>query len=260
MQVATFVAGLDGFPQVEDRKLRNRIRAFVLLVHRSVSRESLKGEAHLNIDLLVDLIDRFHIHDATDPRDKIYALWGLSSDSVSIGVLQPDYEKKWGDLMEELGAFVFGSDAVLCASSEKQMIYARSQCYSLARVEKTSTENMSDMRQELKITSMKASTYLDDGYAWSRYIEINASAEEIQESDIVLYIPGARRLVIARPQEYYLRIISVIDSRQVQIFTPGRSTSEGYWASWQPFLDRIEMSKTEIPLLWSWENDLVNDC
>lgn len=254
MQAATFVLGLNNFHQFDDRKLSNRIRVFILLLHRSMSRESLKGQAHLDIDLLVDLIDRFHIHDATDPRDKIYALWGLSSDSVSIEALKPDYEKSWEDLMKELGKFVFGENAVLW-TSKKQMIYARSHCCGLGKVERVSTENISNMKQELTITSMRAFTYLDYGYAWSRVIEINGSAEEIQKSDIVLYIPGVKRLVIARPQNYYLRIISVVDSRQVRILTPSHEVSEQYWTSWQPFLESMETPTNEVPLLWSWEKD-----
>jgi hypothetical protein len=40
----------------------------------------------------------FHTRQASDPRDKVYALLGMSSDNLSKASLQPDYKISWQNL------------------------------------------------------------------------------------------------------------------------------------------------------------------
>ncbi|KAF1975784.1 HET-domain-containing protein, partial [Bimuria novae-zelandiae CBS 107.79] len=253
LQTATFLSGLEALPDFDDWKLRNRIRAFILLIQRSAYRESLKSQAHLNIDTLINLIDRFHSNDATDPRDKIYALWGLCSDSTMMATMQPDYGKTWQNLLEDLGKAIFGDDTVLAASSIKQMLFVRGGCYDLGKVEDVSSATTWAMEQEIRITSMGASMFLEDDYRWSQTIKMRTAAEQIANDDIVLVLPKARRLIVARPYEYYFRIVSVVDTSSTQVFEPGRKRSEGTWVSWEPFLRRIDRLTNEVPLIWNWE-------
>ncbi|OAF98924.1 HET-domain-containing protein, partial [Paraphaeosphaeria sporulosa] len=122
MQTETFRAGLHALARLDDWELRHRILAFLLLIGTSIFRERLKGRPHLEFEPLNDLIDRFHAHDASDPRDKIYALWGLCSDSSSMESLQPNYDKKWKDLFEDLGKLMFGKESAVSASPLRQLM------------------------------------------------------------------------------------------------------------------------------------------
>ena len=45
----------------------------------------------LEILPLSELVDMFHTRQATDPRDKVYALLGMSLNDPSKATLQPDY-------------------------------------------------------------------------------------------------------------------------------------------------------------------------
>ncbi|KAF2437435.1 HET-domain-containing protein, partial [Karstenula rhodostoma CBS 690.94] len=122
LQTSTFIAGLDALKRLDDWQIRGRILPFLNLIKSSAFRESLKGQTHLNIEPLTTLIDQFHTHDASNPLDKIYALWGLCSDSQSMTRLQPDYRKSWETLLKDLGKIVFGDHSTIAASKDRQMM------------------------------------------------------------------------------------------------------------------------------------------
>lgn len=64
-----------------------------LVMHATKSTQTIQGSARLNILPLRVLVEMFHNNDATDRRDKIFALLGMSSeDSLRIRV---DYTKPW---------------------------------------------------------------------------------------------------------------------------------------------------------------------
>ncbi|KAF2822351.1 HET-domain-containing protein, partial [Ophiobolus disseminans] len=62
----------------------------------------------LDIAPLGDLIEMFHTYGATDQRDKIYALLGLTSDHRLTHSLQPNYEKSWAKVLNELIEHLLG--------------------------------------------------------------------------------------------------------------------------------------------------------
>ncbi|KAG4437277.1 hypothetical protein IFR05_007254 [Cadophora sp. M221] len=64
----------------------------------------------LNIRCLAELIDMFHTRKATDLRDKVYALLGMSSDDPEKAGLRPDYQVLWEDLFRDLVKFVLSND------------------------------------------------------------------------------------------------------------------------------------------------------
>ena len=248
LQSTTFLTGLDALSYIDDWELRNCIRSFILLIKHSEFREGVKGETHLNIGSLIDLVDRFHAHDATDPRDKIYALWGLCCDSTLMANLRPDYRKSWKVLLEELAKSVFGNDAFVSAHSNKQMILVYVSGHDLGKIDEVSGAGIWENDQELTVTSMGISKFLNNSRDWTLRVRMRAPTDEIKKGDLVLYLPETRRLVITRPQAYFLRIIMVVDGHLVYINHP-----QDGWSPWQTFLGSMNRYKTEFPLLWTWE-------
>jgi Heterokaryon incompatibility protein (HET) len=55
---------------------------------------------------LKTILDKFRSSDATDPRDKIYALLGISSDACDVDRLVPDYEKLEEDIVFDTCSFL----------------------------------------------------------------------------------------------------------------------------------------------------------
>ncbi len=49
---------------------------------------------------LAELVDMFHTRQASDLRDKVYALLGMSSDNPGKAGLQPDYKISWEKLFQ----------------------------------------------------------------------------------------------------------------------------------------------------------------
>ncbi|PVH96154.1 HET-domain-containing protein, partial [Periconia macrospinosa] len=209
MQSSTFISGVEGLSRPTDWELRNRIGAFTMILKLSAYRENVKGQAHLNIDTLLHLVQRFHTYEATDLRDKIYALWGLSSDSKMMRNLQPDYGKPWKDLFEELGRTMFGAEAFSLAAPGSQTMLVRSISCALGKVRFSSHPDAWATEQTLAIESMRVSVQLGEKYNWNQDITIKALTGNIQEDDIAFFIPLVRRLVIARPCNCYFRVLSV---------------------------------------------------
>ncbi|KAK5653683.1 hypothetical protein OQA88_8713 [Cercophora sp. LCS_1] len=58
------------------------------------------------------LLSKFRNSEATDPRDNVYALLGISSDACDIDVFRPDYEIPLGQVIQYTIAFLLWGEAV----------------------------------------------------------------------------------------------------------------------------------------------------
>ncbi len=85
--------------------LRNLIRSATCLIRRKVFQPkqtiSNPGRFSLGIAPLSELIDIYHAREASDCRDKVYALLGMSSDNHKSGDLSPDYNVPWKTLFQQ---------------------------------------------------------------------------------------------------------------------------------------------------------------
>lgn len=222
----------------------------------------MKGQSHLAIEPLLDLIDRFHAHDATDPRDKVYALWGLCSDSDAMRNLQPDYTRDWKTLMEELGKTIFGQNSIVSASSYHQMLSVRTNGLGLARVNiipDAREENLWETTQIINVTSSKATRALGRNCNWNVWVKMRASSEGLLQGDFIMFLPHTGKVIFARPRKYYLRVITVIDGHQAQVLQSGSPENSNDWASWHPHLSAIKDDPIAFPLIWNWEKNFRNE-
>ncbi|KAK5658228.1 hypothetical protein OQA88_2203 [Cercophora sp. LCS_1] len=69
----------------------------------------------LNVKSLGQLLDIFRTREASDPRDKIFALLGMCRDDLRESGLMPDYDIRWDTLSSRAMAFLLGK-AVRCFS------------------------------------------------------------------------------------------------------------------------------------------------
>ncbi|KAE9371771.1 hypothetical protein N431DRAFT_492075 [Stipitochalara longipes BDJ] len=72
---------------------------------RSKYTANLPERSPLEIRSLAELLDMFHTRQATDPRDNVYALLGMSSDDPGKAGLQPNYQVPWEELFKNLVKF-----------------------------------------------------------------------------------------------------------------------------------------------------------
>ncbi|KAH6710941.1 heterokaryon incompatibility protein-domain-containing protein [Leptodontidium sp. MPI-SDFR-AT-0119] len=194
----------------------------------------------LNIRCLAELIDMFHTRKATEVRDKVYALLGMSSDNPDEAGLQPDYELPWKDLFQQLVKFVLGKDVSVETSDGSQRAVIKSKGCILGQVSRA----RSDDRQNVNITftSKNATWCLDDEMEWT----LQASAKFIQERDIICFLQGASKPTIIRLYKDHFAIIVIA-------VTPLKESGSP---------KQVELSKSithfsrDFLLVWDWEQPL----
>ncbi|KAL3587796.1 hypothetical protein FPOAC2_13695 [Fusarium poae] len=107
----TFCSGLDELDLSYKTypELRPLIHSISYLIKGAVFRPRCAtgrpGRFSLDICPLGELVDMYHTREATDRRDKVYALLGMSSDDPSMAKLSANYEISWGQLFKRLIKF-----------------------------------------------------------------------------------------------------------------------------------------------------------
>ncbi|KAH8757088.1 heterokaryon incompatibility protein-domain-containing protein, partial [Hyaloscypha finlandica] len=189
----------------------------------------------LGIRSLAELIDMFHTRHASDPRDKVYALLGMSLDDPSKATLQPDYTISWEQLFEKLVKYVLGRDTLVETSSQRPMIKSKGcilgQVYSIG----------SDNGQNVNITfkSQNEAWRFGDKIEWT----LRASAKSIQERDIVCLLQGASKPTIIRLHKDFFAIIIIA-------VTPLKESGS---SSLLTLPKLITCFPRHFPLVWDWE-------
>jgi len=153
----------------------------------------------LKIRPLAELVDMFHTRQASNPRDKIYALLGMSSDHPSKADLQPNYEISWEKLFQQLVKFVLGQDVSVETSGKRAVIKIKG-CI-LGKVLSVRRDN----GQHVNITSRKAVWDLGDKTEWT----LQASAKPIQKRDVICLLYGASKPTIIRLCKDHFAVIVI---------------------------------------------------
>ncbi|EHK27467.1 uncharacterized protein TRIVIDRAFT_736, partial [Trichoderma virens Gv29-8] len=116
--------------------LQSLIHPTIYLIRRAIFRSkhttpSEAGRFSLNIRPLSELIDMYHTRQASDRRDKVYALLGMCSDNHG-SALSPDYNIPWKQLFIRLIQFILGD----CVSYGDEDSYTLTAVRELAMVYK----------------------------------------------------------------------------------------------------------------------------
>jgi hypothetical protein len=204
---------------------------------RSKYTTNLPERFSLNIRCLAELIDMFHTRKASDVRDKVYALLGISSDGPDEAGLQPDYRVFWKELFQKLVKFVLGKDVSVETSDCTQRAVIKGKGCILGQVSSV----RSDDRQNVNITftPKNAAWCLGDKMEWT----LQASAKSIRERDIVCLLQGASKPTIIRLCKDHFAIVVIA-------VTPLKESGS--------FKQR-ELSKSityfprDFLLVWDWE-------
>lgn len=171
---------------------------------RSRCTTSQAGRFSLDICHLGQLVDMYHNHQATDDRDRIYALLGMSSDDPGTLGLLVDYEISWTKLFKQLVHSILGSVTVN-TWDEKAVAVIRSKGCVLGRVFTVDTDKDRNNKQRLSVTWNGSNHY---GHNRSN-CQLETSAEPVEEDDVVCLLQGATLPTIIRMHNDYWYIIVV---------------------------------------------------
>ncbi|KAF2495476.1 HET-domain-containing protein [Lophium mytilinum] len=110
----TFCVGLQrfNFPYKEFATSQSLIRLVAILINQAIFRPRStiwwSGRTSLKTGSLVELLDMYHAHEATERHDKVFALLGMSCDDPIAAGLSPDYEVPWAKVFMNLVLSIFG--------------------------------------------------------------------------------------------------------------------------------------------------------
>ncbi len=232
----------------KDPDTHNRIRSAAYLIKGAVLRPkhatSRTDRFSLDIRPLGELIDMYHNREATDRRDKVFALLGMSSDDhIPIGLL-PNYSIPWGDLLRQLVQFLIGKETLLQTWDDEEVAVLKSRGLVLGTVSQVPKGGTWDDRQKVDVVLENLPGSLAE---WSGRWTLQSSAKSIQEGDVVCLLQGAPRPTIIRPYDDYCAIVA-------SSITPTNDEGfEGVAISWPDCLRQITTFPRELLLVWDWE-------
>ncbi|KAL7919585.1 heterokaryon incompatibility domain-containing protein [Trichoderma austrokoningii] len=247
---------------LEDPETQNLIRSAVYLIKTAVLRPKHASDRadrfSLNTRPLGELMDMYHNRKAKDWRDKVYALLGMSSD-VIVG-LSPNYSIPWSDLFHQLIHSIIGEQASVRTWDNRQIAVIKSLGYVLGIVSSVSSTRVWDDKQNLWKSDC----------IWT----LQASANPIQQGDVVCLLQGASKPTIVRLNEDYCTIIAIsvtpggIDQPEEITFNwkdelsqagfPGPGTRPNGQlkempATWQEYIQKKKSLSRQFLLIWDWE-------
>ncbi|KAK5996951.1 Heterokaryon incompatibility 6-like protein [Cladobotryum mycophilum] len=248
---SVFYSGLSSLKlsYIDQPELQNLIRPAVYLIRRTMfwskDMNSTPGSFSLNIRPLAELIDMYHIRKASDRRDKIYALLGMSSDNHSAGGLSADYEVSWKTLFRQVVKFILGEQVSVMTWNDEEVTVIKSKGCVLGKVSSVESYSPWDDRQKVYISFWRDTEYCKDCWV------LPVSAKSIQKNDIVCLLQGASKPTIARLNEDYLDIISIA------VTFPGED--EGTLKKFHEWLRYVRLKQHfphEFLFVWDWDTPL----
>jgi tetratricopeptide (TPR) repeat protein len=216
---------------------------------RSTCATNYLGEVSLDIRPLSELIDMFSTHEATDPRDKVYALLGMSSDDPEEARLLPDYEIGLAEFFQRLVQFLLSTKitADTCGKGINPVIKSKG-CV-LGKV-----VSITDMGHDIvaHVSFNCKVTYV--GHQKEMYCDwtLQTSAKPARKGDIVCLLEGALKPTIIRTCKDHFTVISIAATPPEEIRWAGQGNPMEP-LDWPALLSLFEVFGRDFRLIWDWE-------
>lgn len=193
---------------------------------------------------LGELLRMFVDHEATDERDRIYALLGLSSDNDLTPDLRPDYTKSWSDLFRQVIKHILGSSAIISVVDGKSQAVISDFGYTIAYV----TKHVGD-----QVTVQSPWFGETPGYRWEATWAVHGNFER---GDILVYLQGARRPSIVRGCRDHFDIIAISVPPPIGVsITDTEQDDDEFVATnypWTNILEGARSTSRKFTMVWDW--------
>ncbi|KAK4228071.1 heterokaryon incompatibility protein-domain-containing protein [Podospora fimiseda] len=221
---------------------------------RAVATTSSQPEAFsLNIMPLYDLINLYRDRSATDPRDKVYALLGMSSETPA-GIF-PDYNSTWEHTFYRIVRCFVGGGASITTWSKEEIAIIRTKFLVIGEIIHVGATEIlpSKLNVQLKLSAwepeLKTHPMLDlpsELVEWS----IQAPTTPLLKGDIVCFLEDTNRVTIIRQHESYdyclvISINTLPTKANTEFPVDTRQWRDVANPRWRPPL-------VELPLIWDW--------
>ncbi|KAK0717586.1 hypothetical protein B0T26DRAFT_751622 [Lasiosphaeria miniovina] len=199
----------------------------------------------LGVRALRELINMFHNRDATDRRDKVYALLGMSSDAPAS--LSPDYTVPWSDLLRRLTGNLFGGRASVEAWDDSDVFVFTTKARFLGVVDRTPNRpNTKDWAGggEARIQWSPAARHSKTERLHFSYVNYGASARRTLSGDNLCSIEGVSAPMIVRLYGNNLVLVSTSVTFQDDIHLHATQP-----LTWSP---ETAHCYHNVSIIWDW--------
>ncbi|KAK3955167.1 ankyrin repeat-containing domain protein [Pseudoneurospora amorphoporcata] len=231
--------------------LRARILSVTYLIRDAIFRPkyttSQSDNFSLDIRPLGELIEMYHTREATDRRDKVYALLGMSSDNPTAAGLFADYKISWKQLFNKLIHFFLSELVSVDLSDDKEIAAIEGKGCILGEVSSVKRNATWEDRQDVTITWRNAPSYICVKEAWVPCWTLPTTVKSIQKGDVVCLLQGATRPTILRPYNDHWAVIMIAVSPAGD---PQATTRD---IKWSELLQSITVFPHNFLLIWDWD-------
>jgi hypothetical protein len=228
----------------------SKIQAHTFRLHSTIAAETSMQPLHTLA--LAELLDTFHNRAATDPRDKIYALLGLSSDTESPLTIRADYTKSWATLFREVITQILGVDVFVCTKGEKEQAIISGPGCPLGVI----TRNA-----ETGIYSFRSPSFhgiRGQENVWTASLPESNHTKTILSGDILCLLKGARWPSVVRPCGDHFDIIVIAHPRPPLVFLERSMSAHGtriQTLTWKEFTECVSNFPRQFELVRDWQTE-----
>lgn len=193
---------------------------------------------------LADLIEMFYDSNATDRRDKVYALLGLRSDYSSTDRLVPNYEKSWARVFSDLVEHILGSNTKSETLEDSEGAVLTATGCTIGFVASVGRDLIEVETRDVEFRIQ-----------WTLIVH----SKEVIENDVVCLLKGSAHPTIIRPCGDHFDIIVVSLSSTPRIIHPSRTSGPIPTPALIPTLKQAWLSDHEVALrhdfllIWDWQ-------
>ncbi|KAI1322839.1 HET domain protein [Xylariaceae sp. FL0255] len=212
-----FSRGLNtlNFP-FDDPEVESLVHSIAYLLEGSIIRSryfTAQVDDHFSLDIgpLGQLIDMYHTREASDRRDKIYALLGMSSDNHKPGALSVNYETSWKRLLSQLIKSNISAEGSVDTWDDLEIAAIRTRCYLVGTVwEIVKAKSEWGQTQTLHIRLHTSLRYLGErgGYGFVTWT-ILTTRKAVQPGDAICVLQGAANPSLVRASKDFWDVISI---------------------------------------------------
>ncbi|OCL01779.1 hypothetical protein AOQ84DRAFT_328482, partial [Glonium stellatum] len=231
--------------------LQSLIRSVTYVIRGAIFRPKYTTSSSGGI-CLGELIDMYHTREATECHDKVYALFGMSSDDPSAAGLSPNYKVPWRKLLQQLVKFLLCKEVSVETWDEKEIAVIKSKGCILGQVSSVEGDSTRYDRQRVSIIFKNKPRSLEYEKKWGAQWTLQASAKSIRQGDLVCLLQGASKPSIIRTCKDNFTVIKIAVTPQ-----QGVRTESGY-VECQGLSPWMKSFPRDFLLVWNWEELVGN--
>ncbi|KAE8134931.1 heterokaryon incompatibility protein-domain-containing protein [Aspergillus pseudotamarii] len=162
-----------------------------------------------------ELIDMYRFHESSNNHDKIYALLGLSAESLRAPALELSYSIPWYQVFKHIIKYILSGECLVETWPGIDTAVIKSKALILGLVVSVNEEVSKNSMQLAKVFLFRAARSLGYEEHWA----VQPSAKPIQEGDIIFLLEGASKPSVLRMRRTHFIMITttVVQERNKEL-------------------------------------------